>query len=62
MSSQIYAALLPHIGKLEVVLESQEALVGLYQLVSSMDPQAINMHVWRAHSNKFSSNPERLTD
>ena len=45
MSTQIYAALLPRIGRLEVALDNKESLVVLYQLFSAMDPHIINIEV-----------------
>ncbi|KAL5499651.1 hypothetical protein EMCRGX_G011104 [Ephydatia muelleri] len=42
-SAQIYAALLPHIGKLQVVLDTPDALTSLYQLFAAIDPEVINL-------------------
>ena len=45
VSNQIYAALLPQIGKLNVLLDSNEALVAIYQLFTAMDPGTISVQV-----------------
>lgn len=44
-SNQIFAALLPQIGKLRVVLDSSGSLVSLYQLLTAMDPSVISIQV-----------------
>ena len=49
VSSQIFAALLPHMGRLQVFLESREALLALYQLLTAMDPSAISIQVSCRH-------------
>jgi len=45
VSNQIYAALLPQIGKLNVLLDSNEALAAIYQLLTAMDPSTISVEV-----------------
>jgi hypothetical protein len=44
-SNKIYAALLPHIGKLHVVLDSHEALLAIYQLFMTMAPNTVTFPV-----------------
>lgn len=45
VSNKIYAALLPRIGKLQVVLDNKESLLALYQLLMTMSPQTISAQV-----------------
>lgn len=45
VSNQIYAALLPQIGKLNVLLDSNESLAAIYQLLTAMDPGTISVQV-----------------
>ena len=46
VSNKIYAALLPRIGKLEVVLDNTESLLAVYQLLMAMSPNTTNAQVW----------------
>ena len=45
VSNKIYAALLPRLGKLQVVMDTKDSLVALYQLFVSMSPNIINIQV-----------------
>ena len=45
VSNQIYAAILPHIGKLNVLLDSSEDILALYHLFTAMDPSTISVQV-----------------
>lgn len=45
VSNKIYAALLPRIGRLQVVLDSKESLLAVYQLLMTMSPQTISVEV-----------------
>lgn len=45
VSNKIYAALLPRIGKLHVVLESKESHLAIYQLLMAMCPKTITLPV-----------------
>ena len=45
VSNKIYAALLPQVGKLNVVLDNNEALLALYQLLMTMAPKTVTFSV-----------------
>lgn len=49
VSNQIYAAILPHIGKLNVLLDSSEDILALYHLFTAMDPSTISVQVKYLH-------------
>ena len=49
VSNQIYAAILPHIGKLNVLLDSSEDILALYYCFTAMDPSTISVQVKYLH-------------
>lgn len=44
-SNKIYAALLPHVGKLHVVLDKPESILAIYQLLMTMSPESVTFKV-----------------